>query len=82
MQVAEFVIEWTIAAQDLGHQPSVREFSFWWRDKSERTTWRRLDTFKQVFPEFENPAPLAEHFIRQREAKQLSRAVLLGAVLP
>ncbi len=77
-RVAEFVIEWTIAADQLGHQPSVREFSHWWKDKSERTTWRRLDDFKTVFPEFDNPAPIAAQLLKQRATK---RADLMAARL-
>lgn len=69
--VAEFVIEWTIAAADLGHQPSVNEFAHWWRDRSERTTWRRLAAFKQVFPEFDNPAPIAEQLLAEHGRVEL-----------
>jgi len=80
-RVAEFVIEWTIAADDLGHQPSANEFAHWWRDRSERTTWRRLAQFKQVFPEFENPAPIAEQLLaegRRRRSDLMAGHVVLA----
>lgn len=49
--IAEFIAEWAICAEDLGHEPTTTEFAAWWKDSSERTAWRRISRFREAFPE-------------------------------
>ena len=70
---AKLTHEWAIAVAARGHSlgsqtaqtdsrgvhAAVQEFCEYWK-ASERTVWRRLATFREVFPEFETPAELAE----------------------
>jgi hypothetical protein len=69
----KFAQEWAIAVAAVGHplgsltsqtnsegvNAAVQEFDRYWMS-SERTTWRRLNTFREVFPEYESPAEFAE----------------------
>jgi hypothetical protein len=74
MRVCEFIVLWTIAERELGHEPSFTEFSKWWRhtEKESRTAWNRLAEFKELFPEYDSPHALAKQLLRRSDAK-LSR---------
>jgi hypothetical protein len=65
-QVAEFVMEWTICAEDVGHDPGIEEFADWWRDGSRRTAYRRMDAFRAAFPEATTPSDIARAQKRQK----------------
>jgi len=80
-RVAQFIVEWTIAASDLGYQPSVNEFAHWWKDVSERTTWNRLRDFHRLFPEYANPAPIAELLIEEALKRPIGEGLDRGAIL-
>lgn len=58
LRVATFICQWTMAQQSLGRVPMVREYSRWWREP-ERTTYKYLSEFREIFPELETPAPIA-----------------------
>jgi hypothetical protein len=57
-RVAAFIGQWTIAQQQLGHEPTTEEAAAWWKE-SERTWYRRLDEFREIFDLAETPAPIA-----------------------
>ena len=65
VQVAQFVMEWAICAEDLGHDPGIEEFSAWWRDGSRRTAYRRMEAFREAFPEATSPGDIATAEKRQ-----------------
>jgi hypothetical protein len=48
--VAEFVMEWEIAVRKHAGSITIEEFGRWWKD-STRTAYRRLDAFRELFPE-------------------------------
>lgn len=50
-----FVVCWLTVEADLGHEPSVEEYSAWWK-QSARTTYRDLDAFRTCLPEFSTPS--------------------------
>lgn len=72
-QVAEFVTCWAIAEADLGRPvASMAEFLGWWQGAyAERTAYRRLEQFRELFPEHEWPreitAPLVAAIAERAE---------------
>lgn len=83
-RAAEMVATWALAEASLGHElgagegghlsAAIREYSRYWK-QSERTTWRELNRFRQVFPEQESPAAYAAA-LRQHQANRPTRAGL------
>lgn len=64
-RVCAFVIEWAVFGVENGRDPrNVEEWAVW-EGKSSAYGWRRLRMFRELFPEYADPSPLA-HFIRQR----------------
>lgn len=64
-RAAEVIVAWAIAEQELGHElgggaieAGVREYAEYWK-QSERTAWRELRRFREVFREDQTPARLA-----------------------
>jgi hypothetical protein len=49
-RVAEFISEWEIAVRKHAGPIGIEEFSRWWKD-SRPTAYRRLITFRELFPE-------------------------------
>jgi len=83
-QLGEFVALWTIAASALGRDISIEDVSAWWgKGLPNRTAYRRLSRFKEAFPEFDTPQPLADLILAQvhdtldrRDARDLAAAPL------
>lgn len=66
MRTAAAVVQWTIAQQDLGHEPTVEEVAAWWKES--RATWfRRQADFRELFPDQETPSAIAANLIAQME---------------
>lgn len=67
-KAVEVVSTWAIATAKVGHElgahekgdlsSAIREYAAYWK-LSERTAWRDLGRFREVFPEEESPARLA-----------------------
>ena len=76
-RAASVLIEWAIATHRLGHEPgqggdltaAVREYATYWRH-SERTAWRQLARFREVFPEEDSPARLAGLLLEVADATE------------
>ena len=76
-RAAAVIIEWAIATARLGHElgqgadlsAAVREYGRYWRH-SERTAWRQLARFREVFPEEESPARLAALLLEVSDATE------------
>lgn len=88
-RAALIVAQWAVARQSLGHAlghdegghvtAAVREYSAWWRE-TERTGWRDLRRFREVFPEEETPERLAELLgdVRAKRKEAVISAPLLA----
>ena len=79
-RVCEFILEWTIATRALGHDPSVSEFGRWWKqsEKQQRTAWRRLEEFRQLFPEEDTPRRFSALIIEAKASRGLDPLVHLA----
>lgn len=53
-KVVSFVIAWDTVRRQLGRRPTVPEYAEWWRE-SERTVWRHLALFREVFDQADMP---------------------------
>lgn len=86
-KATEVVVTWSIAVEQLGHplgtaegehlSAQIREYAAYWKT-SERTAWRDLGRFREVFPEEESPARLAAIIsaVAADRREQLSRGAL------
>lgn len=66
LRVCTFIAQWTIAQQQLGHEPTLEEACAWWKEP-ERTWFRRLAEFREVFDLAETPALIAAAAIANAE---------------
>ena len=78
MRVCEFILEWTIATRALGHDPSVSEFGRWWKHSAtqQRTVWRRLSEFKELFPADETPRRFSALIIEAKASRKVELSPL------
>lgn len=77
-RVAAFVVEWAIALNEIeGDELTLTEFQRW-ANESERTAWRRLAEFRELFTEYETPTPLAEQILRQLRRRNLSTTAAMN----
>lgn len=64
-RVCEFIVEWAIAMDDQGSAPTgTAEFARWWR-RPERSTQRAAAEFRELFPEYSDPTPIAALLVEQ-----------------
>lgn len=68
LRVTTFIAQWTIAQQQLGHEPTTEEAAAWWKEP-ERTWYDRLREFREIFDLADNPAPIAAAAIASTEAR-------------
>jgi hypothetical protein len=63
-RVALFIAEWSIAAAAQDQPLSALGFMRYWKCDAagERRAWRHLAEFKSLFPEYDNPQPIADRF--------------------
>ena len=66
----KWAYKWGGAREALGHEPSVDEVAKFWRI-SRRTAFREQAGFREVFPEFETPAPFYESAESRASIRQL-----------
>ena len=59
LRVCTFIAQWTIAQQQLGHEPTLEEAADWWKE-AHSTWYLRQAEFREVFDLAENPAPIAK----------------------
>jgi hypothetical protein len=60
-RLAQYVAAWSIASNALGHPIEADELAAWWgKGMSRRTAFYRLRDFREAFPEFDSPQPLAD----------------------
>jgi hypothetical protein len=57
-RVCSFVIRWAMCADALGREPEVVEYIEWWNER-DRTAWRHLAEFREVFATDQTPQFLA-----------------------
>lgn len=80
-KVAQFIVEWEMAAASHGRKISADEFAAYWKDHR-ATAFRRLDRFRQAFPELgEHGKPDDLMTIRARAAEEPSIDLLLDGVV-
>jgi len=58
MRTATWIAQWAIAQRELGDEMTLEDAQRWWKE-NERTWYRRLADFREVFPGAATPAPLA-----------------------
>lgn len=85
-RVIAFMVQWNTARIDLGDEwptegieAEARAYADWWR-LSERTAWRELARFREVFPDEPTPTRLL-HLLRA-EQRRRGVAGLGSAPLP
>ena len=71
--VCEFILEWTIATKALGHDPGIEEFGRWWKhsEKMQRTAYRRLALFRELFPDEDTPKRFSALIIEAKAARKV-----------
>ncbi len=77
-RVATFVVLWALALDD--HQGDDElTLTEWreWASESERTAWRKLAEFRELFPEFDTPKPLALQILEHLRRQDVSVAAAL-----
>jgi hypothetical protein len=78
-QAATLVESWLIASRKLGHElgqgegvtAAVREYASYWK-RSERTAWRELDRFREVFPEEATPERIVQLLLRAKTSQPVT----------
>jgi hypothetical protein len=83
-RVAEFVVTWAVAMDELADDELT--LSDWrrWANESDRTAWRHLAEFRELFPEFETPTPIARELLRhmRRLKTNVAAAINLPVSVP
>jgi hypothetical protein len=83
-RVLTFMIAWDVARREVGDDLTVAAYAEWWK-LSERTAWRELATFHELFPDERNPTRIMRELQGQWESRRGVRglgAVKLGQVAP
>jgi ferric-dicitrate binding protein FerR (iron transport regulator) len=73
-RVCEFIMAWVFVANELEREPSTSEFARWWKmtEKEERTAWRRLAEYRELFPEYSTPEPFSAQLAEASEEMRLT----------
>ena len=71
-RVAGFVVLWALALDEHGEELGPETFVEWSFD-SRATVYRRLADFRELFPEFDTPTPIARKLLE--EAKRRGESV-------
>jgi hypothetical protein len=77
-RVASFVVLWAMALEDLGNDDLTLTEWKRWSNESERSAWRHLAEFRELFPEFETPTPLAVQLRRELRRRKLSTVAAMN----
>ena len=72
-KVCEFILEWAVATKALGHDPGIEEFGRWWKhsEKMQRTAYRRLALFRELFPDEGTPKRFAALLLEAKSARKV-----------
>ena len=74
--MAAFIVEWALAVRELGEGQPHAAIQRWSADS--RATWyKRLSAFRELFPEYDDPEPIALEINRHVDGK-LTREQLTG----
>lgn len=57
MRVGTFMAAWDACEQELGREPTVREYAAWWREP-ESTAFKHLSEFRRALPSERTPTRL------------------------
>jgi hypothetical protein len=80
-RLAEYVAMWGLASNDVGHDIGVDELVAWWgKGISRRNAFYRLRDFRQAFPEFDTPQPLADALADAIARKQDTRRLVVEPI--
>lgn len=90
-RATETIVAWALAERALGHplglgirhegvSAAMSEYAEYWKI-SERTAWRELHRFREVFPEEESPARLARLIAHAADSRSEARAALADVPL-
>ena len=79
-KVSEFILEWALATRTLGHEPGIEEFGKWWKgsEKMQRTAYRRLALFRELFPNEGTPKRFAALLLENGRESEMSPLVRLA----
>ncbi len=53
------MVQWQVAREDLGHEPTTQEYRDWWK-VSTATAYRDLARFREAFPSEQTPGRLLD----------------------
>jgi hypothetical protein len=79
-RVQSFICQWTMASSSLGHPITLEEYREWW-NMSHGTAYREQARFRELFPEFATPQPIADAAIA-RGTEWLDKGVAGFGKLP
>ena len=75
-KVLGFMTAWGMVEADLGHEPTIEEYSVWWK-QSAATSYREKATLRECFPNESSPSRL-NHLASER--LHLSKQKMLGNI--
>lgn len=73
-RVTHFIMQWTLASSMLGKPISLSEYAEWW-DEPHSTAFRHQRRFREVFPEFDTPQPIANRAMAKSREKIAQRGI-------
>jgi hypothetical protein len=80
-RVLSFILQWQIARDALGHDPTIEEYAAWWKE-SRATAYRHLSLFREAFPSERDPTKICDllsaHMDRRKGVASLGRLPLPG----
>jgi hypothetical protein len=79
-RVASLVVLWALALEDLDADDLTLTEWNRWANVSERTAWRQLAEFRELFHEFETPTPLALQIRRELRRRKGERGLTQAAM--
>lgn len=79
-RVALFVAQWSWASAKLGRPIITADYIRYWHEP-ERTVYGHLRQFRELFPEYATPQPIAELVAAESGAAGSAEALMTAAVL-
>jgi hypothetical protein len=70
-----YIVEWAAYQQATGHDPGTALEFGRWANVPQRTAYRRLHNFREMFPEHATPAPLAALLLASGDHRHAARAL-------
>lgn len=78
-RVAGFIVQWAAAMRDAGGPIDLHGYMETWA-VPERTAYRHLRQFRELWPEYSTPEPIAKALVAHLDARELERSGPLAQV--